>query len=464
MKSLQLQGMGTHRGHLAIASKCRLGGTGAIVVASALLTSACGQTSPSATAPSSASSSSTARTTSGSVTNLTFWGWDPNYPKEVSLFNKTHRNVHVTYTAQPAGIQGQYPKLLAGIKANSTPDVAQIEYDKLPQFVATGGVVNLAKLGASKYQKQFQSSYWSEVNFGGGIWALPQDGGPTGVYYNSKLFTKYGLTVPKTYSQLAKEAIALHKAHPGVYLTNFSPSASWLAISAWQAGAHWYKVSGKHWVLGLTDPATHKVATYWQTLLDAHAVAFNLAGQTPFYSALQHGKILMVTTARWQMNGLRANVPSWSGVAKSALLPQWSTSKPVYPTFGGSSMAVMRSSKHPRAAMKFADWFDTNSKSEQLGVEKGWGYVAAKNAGSVPALRGTIPYFGTDHFEAPFRKAAATKPPAWSFGPDELDLGRQVTDAMSGIPSGKTTVWKALQAVQAQQLKTLKANGISAVG
>lgn len=430
------------------------------LVATSLLAGACGSTSHSAS-----TSSSTHASSASKKVDLTFWGWDPNYPKEVSLFNQTHPGIHVTYTAQPAADTGQYPKLLASIKANTSPCVAQIEYDKLPQFVATGGVVNLAKLGADKYQKQFQSTYWSLVDFGGGIWAIPQDGGPTGVYYNAKLFAKYHLSVPKTYSQLAKEAIALHKSHPSVYLTNFSPDPSWVAISAWQAGAHWYKISGKQWVLGFTDKGSHKVASYWQKLLTAHAVDFTLAGSTPFYSALQHGKILMLTTARWQMNGLRANVPSWSGVARSASLPQWSTStEPVYPTYGGSTMAVMRSCKHPRAAMSFADWFDTNPKSEELGVEAGWGWVAAKNYDSVAALHGTQPYFGTDHFQAVFRKAALAKAPQWSFGPDWLDLSTQMQDAMSGIPSGKTTVWKAFQTLEKEQLKTLKGEGISVVG
>jgi multiple sugar transport system substrate-binding protein len=78
-------------------------------------------------------------TSSGPVT-LTYWGWIPSLGKQVALFNQTHPNIHVNWVNVGAG-STEYDKLFTAIKANNEPDLAEIEFQLLPTFETTGGLV-----------------------------------------------------------------------------------------------------------------------------------------------------------------------------------------------------------------------------------------------------------------------------------------------------------------------------------
>jgi len=73
---------------------------------------------------------------------LTFWSWVPGIQTQVALFNKTHPGIQVHLVKTPTGAAGTYAKMFAAIKAGDPPDVGQIEFDVLPSFVATGGILD----------------------------------------------------------------------------------------------------------------------------------------------------------------------------------------------------------------------------------------------------------------------------------------------------------------------------------
>lgn len=91
---------------------------------------------------------------SGGVVNLTFWSWVPNLQTSVDLFNKTHSNIHVTWDSVPSGANGTYAKMFTAIKAGNAPDLGQIEYQFLPTFEATGGLLDLSQYSASSRSSQ----------------------------------------------------------------------------------------------------------------------------------------------------------------------------------------------------------------------------------------------------------------------------------------------------------------------
>src|SRR2546428_6523744 len=97
------------------------------------------------------SSSGPSGTSSGPVT-LTYWAWIPGMDKQVALFNQTHPNIHVNWINVGAG-PPEYDKLYTAIKANNTPDVAEVEFQLLPTFETTGGLLDLAPYGASSVKR-----------------------------------------------------------------------------------------------------------------------------------------------------------------------------------------------------------------------------------------------------------------------------------------------------------------------
>lgn len=393
---------------------------------------------------------------------LTFWSWVPGIQSQVALFNKSHANIKVHLVKTPTGAAGTYAKMFAAIKAGDPPDVGQIEFDVLPSFVATGGILDLSKYGAGKYSKLFSPTSWQQVSFGGGTWAIPQATGPTGLMYNAAAFKKYHLAVPTTWAQFASEAIALHKAHPGVYLANFDTDPSWLAMLAWQAGGRWFRISHNEWKLGFTDAGSEKVASYWQKLIDNHAIVVEPSFNAAWYHQLADGTVLTWPTAQWGTTILADDAAAGAGKWRIASMPQWTPGAHVYSQYGGSTTAVFKDTKHPQQALTFAIWMNTNLKAIQAGVVAGFGWPAATAGLKVPALHGTLAYFGPQHIYRIFRVSQAHTAPGWSYGPDYATVLTQMGDLFSGLASGKTTLAKILAKTQSEQLSTLRSQGIHA--
>jgi len=218
-------------------------------------------------------SGNTGNSNSGGVVNLTFWSWVPNLQTSIDLFNKTHANIHVTWDSVPAGANGTYAKMFTAIKAGNAPDLGQVEYQFLPTFEATGGLLDLAPYGASALESDFVPWTWGQVMQGSSIYAIPQDSGPMAMFYRADLFAKYKLPVPTTWAEYASDAQKLHQADPKAYITDFPPKESGQFIGlVWQGGGRWFNINGQSWKVGINDANSKQVANFWQGLLDQHLV------------------------------------------------------------------------------------------------------------------------------------------------------------------------------------------------
>ena len=427
---------------------------GALAAVAALALAAC----------SSSGSSSASSAGSGGKVTLTFWSWVPGIAKQVALFNQSHPDIHVDLVQTPTGAQGTYAKMFTAIKAGDTPDVGQIEFDVLPSFARTGGLLNLASYGASSDASQFSSSAWGQVDFGGGIWAIPQATGPTGLMYNATLFKKYHLAVPTTWAQFASEAESLHAAHPGVYMTNFDTDPSWLAMFAWQAGGRWFQVQGNSWKLGFTDSGSTEAADYWQSLISSKAAPVEDSFTAAWYKQLSDGTLLTWPTAQWGTTILQDDAASGSGQWRIAPMPQWTAGASSYSQYGGSTTAIFKTTKHPQAALTFALWMNTNTQAIQSGVVAGFGWPATTSGTSVPALQGTLSYFGPEKIYPIFATSQKDTAPGWSYGPDYATVLTQMGDLFSGLSTGSATLPSILNSTQQDQVSSLKSAGISVTG
>src|SRR2546430_11999236 len=158
-------------------------------------------------------SSTGSSTTSSGPVNLTYWSWIGGMDKQVALFNQTHPNIHVTVQNVGAG-PVEYDKLFTAIKANNEPDVAEVEFQTLPQFETTGSLVDISKYGANSVKDQFPAWMWNQVTLSNGVYAIPQDGGPMALFYREDIFKKYNFFFPTTWAQYAHHSSQPHAAPP----------------------------------------------------------------------------------------------------------------------------------------------------------------------------------------------------------------------------------------------------------
>ncbi|MEY9871981.1 multiple sugar transport system substrate-binding protein [Streptacidiphilus sp. MAP12-33] len=413
--------------------------------------------------------SSAATTSGGSAQNsgkpveITFWTWTKNADKVVAEFNKTHKDVHVTLSQTVGGPTG-YAKDFAAIKAGNGPDLFNVEYSELPNFVAQGDVQDITSAVGSSATSALGNSM-QLTTLGGKTWAVPFDIEPTVFYYRKDLFQKYNLTVPTTWDQFKTDATALQKAAPGAHLINFpTDDASVFASMAWQAGAQWFGTSGNAWKVNFQDAATLKAAAYWQGLIDGGQVSTYLSSSPALTADLNNSKVIGMISGPFEGAYLKTMATSSAGKWAVAPLPTFDGT-PATGAVGGSSYAVSKNSTHTAAAVEFATWMSTNADA-----------VATRVAGGASSALPADPAMDTvaqKAFDASFyggqdiytlnQQAAATIKTGWTWGPLMVSTWSDFADPWAKLGKGGT-ITGALQSAQAQTVSQIKAAGLNVQG
>jgi multiple sugar transport system substrate-binding protein len=399
---------------------------------------------------------------SRAVVNLIFWQWATGTDKATALWNKTHPGIHVKWDLVTAGGNGTYAKMNTAIKAGNPPDLGQIEYQFLPTFETTGGLLDLSKYGASSLKSKFVSWTWNQVTLGNAVYAIPQDTGPMAMFYRADLFKKYNIAVPKTWADYAYAAAKLHKANKNYYITDFPPTdPGWFIGLEWQAGARWFRINGNSWKLAMNDTASRQVASYWQNLLRQKLVKTDTDFTDAWYHDLQSGGVATWVTAVWGANTIIANAPKTKGDWRVAPMPQWSANKYIAGNWGGSTTVAFKATKHPKEAAEFAEWLNTDPQSVKLMVEGAQLYPALQSALDTSAVNGPMAFYGNQQVNSVFHTASNHVDLTFQWGPTMGQVFTDINDQFSNAVNGKTTLVNALDALQASTYKTMKSQGFS---
>jgi multiple sugar transport system substrate-binding protein len=393
-------------------------------------------------------------------TTIHFWSWDPNMGSLVAQFNKSHPSIKVVLS----DINPEYAKLSAAIKAGNPPDVAQIEFQALPQYIATGALLDLSKDGFGKYKSSFPGWAWSQVTQGGGLYAMPQDAGPAVLFYRKDLFAKYHLAVPTTWTQFAAEAKSLHKAHPQAYLTDFTANdPSWLLGLMAQAGANWFGTSNNAWTVSIHDSASVKVANYWQDLIDSGAAKTDPGWTAQFWHDLTNGSVLTWMSGGWAADLITSQCPTTAGKWAVAQLPNW-PGKAASANIGGSTDAVFKATKNKAAAETFVEWLNTTNESWTNLVSKVHLVPAYLPAYKLAAVNSKVAFFGGQNLAPLLKTASSRVNQGFTWSPITEALYTQAGDLYGQAVSGKAKLSDSLSSLQTWAVQTLKAGGYPVKG
>lgn len=412
---------------------------------------ACGGTS---------STSGTTPASSGPVT-LSYWAWIPGMDKQVALFNKSHPNIHVNLSNVGSG-PTEYDKLYTTIKANNTPDVAQVEYQLLPTFETTGSLLDMAAYGAASVKDQFVPWTWSQVTLGNAIYAIPQDTGPMGMFYRADIFQKYHLPVPTTWAQYANDAAKLHAANANEYIADFAPkNPGEFAGLAWQAGAHWFNISGQSWKVSINDAPTQQVAAYWQGLLDKKLVKTAPDFTNSWYHDLQTGALATWLTGEWGAGIIPQNAPQSSGKWRVAPLPQWQAGQTANGNWGGSSSVVFKDSKHPKEATTFAEWISNNEQSAEQEFTGAGAYPALQSSLDSATVNSALPFYGNQVINQVFKQVATQVNVNFLWGPTMNQVYTDMGNSFANAVNGQGTLSDALTSTQQSTITFMQKQGFS---
>ncbi|WP_051116281.1 ABC transporter substrate-binding protein [Amycolatopsis nigrescens] len=397
----------------------------------------------------------------GEKITMTFWSWVPGASKSVDLWNQRNPEVQVKLEKIPAGGQGGYPKMFSAIQAGTPPDIAQVEYQAIPNFLLSDGLTDLKPYGVEEHKSKFVDWQWGQGSFGEGVYAIPQASGPMALYYRSDLFEKWGITPPATWAEFEQAARKVRAADPSAYLTSFPPTdAGWFTSLSWQAGAHWFGTEGDTWTVDMGNPQTRKVADYWDRMVKDDLVKVQPTQQGPWYADLQDGKIAAWVGPQWGDAIMAGNAPDTSGKWRVAYMPQWDAGARASANWGGSSSAVLKGAKYPKEAMEFAVWLNSDPESVRLLMDGGAGWPASQQAADGPAQAKEYPFFGGQKINEVFAEADRNVDKNWKWNPTSVATFDHLKSAVQESISGGGTLADALRVVQDKTVADLQTKGL----
>lgn len=396
----------------------------------------------------------------GPVT-ISYMGWVPNAEDAVKMWNDSHPDIQVDYTPVANG-QDAYPKIRSSVQAGNADCLAQITYDQVPSFAADGMLLDVTE-ETEAIAQDYLDWTWSQVSPGGAAYGVPQDTGPIGLFYRTDLFEKFGIEVPKTWDDFAAAAKKVHAADPGATLSYLATDdSSTVAAYAWQRGAKWFGVDGDAWKVAIDDEASLESAEYWQDLVDSGDIATTKRWDPGFYSELASGKYLSMIGGAWNSALIEANVADTAGSWALAPMPTDGDSTATSNS-GGSAVAVLKGCKHPQQAVEFANWLNSSEESLNiLAASDGGGlYPAATAALDFDVVNQPSTFFSGQNLNDVFRDAAENVNTDWAWGPTYSSTDGALTDGLSQVATGGSTLPEMLTALQGSTIDTMKDRGIS---
>ena len=371
---------------------------------------------------------------------LTVWSWDSTLPRTVKGFEAKNPNIKVKVTNAGTN-KDEYNALSNAIEAGSgAPDIAQIEYYALPEYVIRGHLENLSDLGASDFKDFYTPGTWSSVNINDGVYALPMDSGPMAWFYNKGVFDKAGVdpTQVRTWDDFYEAAKKIRAVDS--YITSDSGDAGFFDSMTWLAGATPFETSkdGGTVTINLTGDKNVKTFTdFWQKMIDEDLIDTKTVGWTDDWNkGLDDGSIASLLTGAWMPYNLLSGAPNGDGKWRIAQMPTADGSE-TNSENGGSSLAIVKSDDKDKVAAAFPADNDTLKSDDFL------------NMTSLTDSDGKAhEYFGGQKFNEELAKAAANVSTGYKFLPFEVYARGKFGDYAGDAYTGKTTLSDAVASWQ----------------
>jgi multiple sugar transport system substrate-binding protein len=353
--------------------------------------------------------------------SITVWTWGTPVKKVADKFEQKYPKVHVKVVNAGTG-NAEYTKLQNAIKAGSgAPDIAQIEYYALPQFILGKSLANLEDFGFDSYEDDYTASTWNSVSTDDGVWGLPQDSGPMVMYYNKAVFDQYGLTVPTTWDEYIETAKKLHAADPSKYITSDSGDAGFTTSMIWQAGGKPYATSGTDKVtIDLQDDGAKKWTSKWNQLLDGGLLSPIVGWSDEWYQALGDGTLATLISGAWMPANFESGITASAGDWRVAPIPTYEKGQSASAENGGSSDAILKQSKNKLLAAGFLDYMNHDPEGVKIQIDAGSFPSTTADLESKSFLDYKSDYFGGQEINKVLVQASKDVVKGWSYLPFQV--------------------------------------------
>ncbi len=397
----------------------------------------------------------------GPVT-ITYWAWLKDLQKVADVFNAQQDRIRVETTWIPGGNTGGYAKILSAVAAGGGPDIAQIELRQVPEFALAGALVDLDRYDFAAQADAFDPGALTQAMVGETHWAVPQDTGPVATFYNREVLEgELGLQPPATWEEFRETAGTVSEA--GKQLITLDPSdGSYLISWMMQSGAVWFRPEGDGWVVDMTGEPSMRVAEFWDEILDAGIIGTNYgAFSTPWMAAAGDGNVLATISGSWS-DALIQSVPNGSGKWAVSPMPTWPDGV-ASGGHGGSSAAILSTSKHPVEALEFATWMCTDPAGIDAMIEySGIGWSPAADYIGETRRQPSEFFSGQNYNEEVILPMAQGQNLDWTWAPMMQRAAAIVGDGMTTAVTGEVPLVDMLPATQTKIVEIMRDMGLDA--
>ncbi|MCM3659512.1 sugar ABC transporter substrate-binding protein [Georgenia satyanarayanai] len=378
---------------------------------------------------------------------LTIWAWDPTLESVSQDFMDLHENVEIDLVNVGTG-NDQYTSLQNAIAAGSGgPDIAQVEFYALSQFVLGEALADLTPYGAGELDSTFTPGPWGAVSQGGGVYALPTDSGPMALFYNKRVFDEHGLQVPTTWEEFRDVGRQLQAVAPGSYITNDTGDAGFTTSLIWQAGGHPFQVEGTDITVDLADEGSETFAGFWDTMVEEDLVAPITSWSDEWYQGLGDGSIATLVIGAWMRGNLESSVPAAAGDWAVAPMPQWEEGTSDTAENGGSSLAVMSASENQELAYAFLE-YATVGDGVQTRIDEGAFPATTEHLQAEDFTSVEFEYFGGQQVNEVLAESAGNVVEGWQYLPYQVYANSIFNDSVGQAYVSGTTIAEGLAAWQ----------------
>jgi multiple sugar transport system substrate-binding protein len=325
----------------------------------------------------------------------------------------TQAGVKVVHQEEPRA--QLVPKLLQEAASRSLPDLMLVDNPDLQQLASTGGLVSLSANGLST--KGLYPSIVSAGEYQSQSYGIAPGVNDLALYYNKDLFTKAGLTPPKTWAQLSADAKTLTSgARKGIGFSAAATEEGSFQFEPffWSAGAD---------LKDLSSPQAVTALTLWKTLVDDGYASKSVVNwtQADVEAQFQAGNAAMMVNGPWQLPVLNGTKGLHFGVVS---IPVPSAADPSVSPLGGEVWAVghSNSSREAKAVAVVKCLLSTS-------VSVAW----SKDAGYIPSN------------EAAAAQMAESDPQLAPFIAEVATAKARTADLGTAYPKVSTALWTAVQ-------------------
>jgi len=261
---------------------------------------------------------------------------------------------------------------------------------------------------------------------GGKQYCVPMNVAYWGMFYNQKIFDKYGLKPPRTWDDLLKAAETLKRnGVKAFYHTSVLFSFVWFEqlMAGTDPDLYDRLSTGK---AKYTDPGVVAVMERWKALIDA-GYFVNPGDKTDPGDVMKNGKAAMISFGTWfntsmTQRGLKAGTDYGFFVIPNvnATLPKTSM------IFESGPLCSLAKAPDPDAAMKYLTWWTTAEAQEKWATTRGDVSANPKVAIADEALGQVTKDAGGGEYRLVNRYFEATPPPILTAALD--GFGKFVTE------------------------------------